>query len=431
MGLPTATYNGVTFMLQDHGVRQAPKMGLGALQGFDIVWTLLGTLEAADAAGQNADHDAFLGGPLSEAGKTLSIKDLDGNEIYSVGPAGGGADIEDIANGPIPVVSAPMPHPQKVGFNTPIVMELRFTTAPGGGSAGIISNIYNETWTEDKQLRLTRRREGLLITESGTSAWDQRDTAAVTPSLPDGYERQERVFRLEDAASDRKLHYTITDQQQHKLNPTNAKDVQYSVQESVAEGTEQWTFAGEIAIGQGSEVEDARSMIKTLAQTAGIPDDVKWHSWQPRFNQRTNRCSFTLVGERAYGSQGVLQFENSVETESTRQITVWRAWGPNEEDVRQEVHRPVHRITQTFLIVGNAGYPDEPEMAANADDLITKRVRRGKITRDVNGNGMRFPLEGTFLFEPLNAVTAGAHATTQANLTTDNLDGQKSGQVDI
>lgn len=432
MGLPTASYNGVSFTLQDHGVRMSPRTGpAGGLQGYDCVWVLQGTLEATDASGQLSDLDAILAGALAEPKKTLLITDMDGNTVYEVGAAGSGAQLEDIAQGPIPVVTSPAAHAQKVGFHTPITLEVRFTTAPSGGAGGIVSNEWNDTWGEDKQGRLTRTRTGLLITSAGVSAWSKRDDSSVTPSLPDGYERQQRRFVLEDEASDRRLRYTIVDQQQHQANPTSASDVQYSVAEQVSEGTERWTFAGEIAIPLDSDVEDARAMIKTLAQTAGIPDDVRWHAWAPRFNQRTNRCSFTLTGERAYGNQGVLEFSNAVETESSRQLTVWRARDPNGQDVRQEVHRPIHRITQTFRIVANGGYPAEPKPVAPTADLITKRVRKGKITRDVEGRGMRFPLEGTFVFEPLNRVAAGAHAPAQANLTTDNLDGQSSSQVDV
>ena len=424
---PTCTYNGVTWDVSHVALDVAPEFGVnGAVViGHDCTLRIQGLLsEATTAAAQTTDYQRILGGVLSQSGQLCTLKDSAGTTVLSVGALASGATIEAIAEGPHPTANIPDPAELRLGYLTPIIFTLRFKLTPKGSGGSIVSLSYTDTWDEDIQLRLTRTRRGELVTSAGTSAYAQRDDSTVTPSLPTGYERQSRSFEVDKA--DRRMSFEIVDQQQHLAHGTDAKDAQWTVQQRVSEGTEHWSFAGELAIEVGTDVETARGMIAGLASTAGIPEGVRWSEWHTTPNQRTGRMAFTLSGERAYGNQSTLAFENSVETESTREFVDWKALGPDDEDARQEPHRPDVRITQTFLIVGRDGYPDPPPHVAPEDVCRVQRLVQGKITPDVKGRGMRYPLSGTRVYEPLNTVQAGSHASAAANLGLENLDGQTS-----
>ena len=413
----SATYNGVVISpLLFWTKATTPNLTFDGKRvlNYTTVYTVRGFFNNTTAAARKADFDTLIS-KFNENGKLFKITQ-DAVDIETLDPTD---------------VPGDQPHARflvpdhfgdklKMGFNVPFTLRVEGKLDATSGAA-ILAHSFTTTVTDDKEGFTTRTRRGQLKTAVGGGGASNQ-LAGVLPAIPAGFERESLTQTIDD--EDLILNYVVVDTEKKAAsNPTTAQDLNYSTSISIQDGTEVWTLAGLLHYGPKQTINKAD--VKTL-RGREFPGGVKVVSEDTESNPRENTLRFTIIGERAYGQQNTLEYENTVTTTSRRIVRDFKSIARSGNDIRQELTRPDHVITQTGRRVSSGGYGSFPIKVGVAADEIERTEEFGDIFYGVDGRGARFPIRWTYVFRPLNRVQPGSLAPAQANQSSDPITGKTS-----
>lgn len=414
-----ATYNGVTIsplLAWSKATSVVPTFDGKRIMVYSVTYTIRGFFNNLNAGDRKTDFDSLIS-KFNENGATLQIVQ-DTVVIEELKPA------DVVGDEPHAMFAVPdhLSDRLKMGFNVPFVLTIT-GTRDAQGAGPVLAHSFVVTTSDDKEAITTRTQRGqfkVAIGGGGASA----QLAGLLPAIPSGFERE----RLETTVDDEDLviEYTVVDKEKPTggQNNTTADDLTFTTGLTIEDGTETWTLAGELRYGPTKTPN--KGDVKTL-RAQEFPSGVRVIQENVEVNPRENTLRFTVVGERGYGQQGTLEYENVVTTQSRRTIRDFKAISPQGQDVRQELARPEHVIVQSGRRVSTGGYGSFPIKVGVAADEIERVEEQGDIFYDLAGRGARFPIRWSYTFRPLNRVAAGSLAPAQANQPTDPQTGQSSG----
>ncbi len=414
----SATYNGVTIdplLSWSKDTSQRLTFDGKRVLNYTVVYTVRGFFNNTSAGDRKTDFDT-LRSKFNENGKafkitqdtidieTLNVTDVPGDEPHAKF-----------------LVPDQLGERLKMGFNVPFTLRVEGTIDAVSGAA-VLAHAFTTALADDKAGITTRTRRGQIKTAVGGGG-SSTQLAGLLPSIPAGFERESLTQTVDD--EDLILNYVVVDKEKPTggTNPTTGDELNFSTSVSIRDGTETWTMSGQITYGPKKTPNKAD--VKTL-RAREFPGGVKVVTEDVEVNKRENTLRFTVVGERAYGQQGTLEYENIVTTFSRRIVRDFKSISAAGNDVRQELARPDHVITQTGRRVSSGGYGSFPLKVGNAADEIERTEEFGDIIYGVDGRAARFPIRWTYVFRPLNRVQPGSLAPAQANQVSDPITGKTS-----
>lgn len=419
-----ATYNGVTLdPLETWNENVTKKFAQNgkAVVGYTHVLSLRGTLDASNATGKATSIDDIFAN-LRESGQDLTITQ-GGTTILEVLAA----DVQ--GTGPWSDYALPGTEaPTKVGFNVPVILRLEFVTDPPTSSGGTVADTYNDTVAFDKQLCRTYTRRGSLSTESGTSAIGKFEGTDPQSALPSGqnWELESKEYNVDD--DDQNLSYTWVYREYSFANPTTAKDITVSVSSTVREGLEVWSASGRLGYECGTtpNLADVQTILDNVRDWPGSAGKVIQEDIDT--DDRENTISFAIALEKPYGSGGILEYEESVQTVTEQATKDFHAQSQQGRDKRQVLHNPVVTITHTWRIRQQGKIPDpinpvvDPQ---NADgSIIKKEFTNPRVSYDTKGAIAHGELSGVYTIVPLNNIAPGAFRNPVPPSASNPLQGQ-------
>src|SRR3990167_7727848 len=296
------TYNSVTLDLLTWGETTSVKMSDNgrAVVGYDHTITCEGYfLNGASATDQATDVTSVLA-KFRESAQAITIA-MSGTTVRAVAVA----DCQ--GTGPWSTFTIPPTHALKQGGNLPVTVTFRFITDPPTAPSGTAADTYTDTYEWDKQLRRTYTRRGQLSTVSGTSAAGKFE--ATDPAPGTGWELESKT--RETDIDDQQLTYTWVYLEQHTALLTQALDENYTINSKAANGVETWTASGSLRFEINSPKisnTTVKEIAKLLSSQTGWPTGLPIIDQDLTTDPRTNTITFTLVGQKGYGTGGTLEY---------------------------------------------------------------------------------------------------------------------------
>lgn len=414
------TYNSVTLDLLRWGESTTTKMSDNgrAVVGYEHVLTCEGYfLNGASATDQATDVTTILA-KFRESAQAITVA-MGGTTVRTVAVA----DCQ--GTGPWSTFSVPTSHDLKQGGNIPVTVTFRFITDPPTATGGTAADTYTDTYDWDKQLRRTYTRRGQLSTVSGTSAAGKFNGTDPAPGT--GWELESKT--QETDIDDQHLSYTWVYLEQHTALLTTALDESYTINSKASNGRETWTASGTLRFQINSPKianTTVQEIAKLLASKTGWPTTLAIIDQDITSDPRTNTITFSIIGQRGYGTGGTLEYSERIVARTEAVIADHKAASPSGKDGRQTLAKPEVTITQTGRWIQQGSPPPDPRpiLTTPGDVVVSYDVTRLETTYTTAGKIDTEGKEWTIVMRPLNDVQAGQVKTSQASVLANPLDGQ-------
>lgn len=395
------SYNSLTLDLTKWGESTTAKMSDNgrAVVGYEHVLTCEGYfLNGASASDQATDVTSVLA-KFRESAQAVTIN-MSGTAVRTVAVA----DCQ--GTGPWSTFTIPAAHDLKQGGNLPVTVTFRFITDPPTATGGTASDTYTDTYEWDKQLRRTYTRRGQLSTVSGTSAAGKFD--ATDPAPGTGWELESKT--RETDIDDQHLSYTWVYLEQHTALLTTALDESYTINSKAANGRETWTASGTLRFQINSPKianTTVKEIAKLLASKTGWPNNLAIIDQDITSDPRTNTITFSIIGQRGYGTGGTLEYSERVSARTEAVVAEHKSAATIGRDARQTLAAPEVTITQTGRWVQQGSVPADPT-PIKSGDVVSYDVTRLETTYTTDGKIDTQGKEWTIVMRPLNQVGRGS-----------------------